>query len=285
MTKLAILAIYWLWGCWERALQLTILIKELGTLQTLTVSATLSQLLGHPDVRMVLVKPQDLRIRNLTFAQAIYEMTVADFRLLASLADIYQKMDKGLEYYARKYSPALVAGVVGTLNNFFLGDGLPLERDFDPSKVRDIQLNDLDLQGLPKRVLARLRHYFNEPFIVENIRLSDEKHANAKLLDDTAEFRILFTVLDVAMPDEQGIYQLQPLHCDIFGRYDAQIYFDFEHIKTDKSKFFGYDDGIYDKRQAYLQMIFDACQDRDGKPLRQALEAVAQTFIYDFWLE
>lgn len=269
--------------------QFRLLISELGTLQFVSLSESLSRLLARPEFGLKTVAYNDLRVRNLTFATEIFEINRVAFGLLASLIEPYQKMDKALDYYARKYSPALVKGVVGDFDDFFGGRALSadLYRQSltDPNIVQTARIEDIDMQALPKQVIGELKHYFNEPFIVENVRLSDEKHVNAKLLDDTAEFRILFTILDVALPDETGIYTRQPLQVDLGGTYDNQIYFSFDHVKTDKAKFLGYDDRMYDKRQDYLQMIFDNAQDRDGKPLRQALEAVAQAFIYDFWLE
>ena len=270
-------------------MQLRILISEWDTIQLITISDSLARLTSRSEFELKSLKPSDLRIRNLEFADDMVEMSLANYRLLATLAPHYDKMDKALDYYARKYSSALVDSVVGNFDNFF--HGLALNRALyqqsldNPDEMYHLSINDIDLADLPKRVIGELRHYFNEPFIIDNVRLSDEQHANAKFADDTAEFRILFTVLDVAMPDEAGIYQRGSLAVDIFGRYDNQIYFDFERVKTDKSKFLGYDDVMYDKRHAYLQMIFDNCQDKDGKPLRQVLEAVAQTYVYDFWLE
>lgn len=269
--------------------QLRILISELGTLHIVAVSESLSWLIARPEFGLRPVEPRDLRVRNLEFASDIVETSREKFGLLVSLADSYQKMDKALDYYARHYSPDLVKGVVGDFDNYFGGRALTehlyQQSLIDPNIIQTVSLDDIDMQVLPKRVISELKHYFNEPFIVENVRLSDEKHANAKLMNDTAEFRILFTVLNVVLPDETGIYTRQPLHVDIGGYYDNQIYFAFDQVKTDKAKFLGYDDLMYDKRQAYLQMIFDNAQDKEGKPLRQALETVAQAFIYDFWLE
>lgn len=245
--------------------------------------------MARPEFALKPLKSTDLRIRNLEFANDMYETSVTAYRLLATLADHYQKMDKAIDYYARKFSPALVNGVVGNFDNFFHGlalqDELYQSTLIYPELLQTASLDDIDLTALPKRVIGELRHYFNEPFIIDNVRLSDEKHANIKYVDDTAEFHILFTVLDVVLPDDKGIYSRQSLNVDIFGRYDNQIYFDFERVQTDKSKFFGYDDLMYEKRHNYLQMIFDACQDKNGTPLRQVLESVAQTFVYDFWLE
>lgn len=255
---------------------LKVLITELGTITQLTISETLSRLLWREGFDIKPIKQSDIRIRNLSDSDDMYEMALSDFRVLATLAEKYQKLDKAIGYYERKFSAGLVNGVVGNFDNLFNG----LATD-----TADNAIATIDVLALPNRVLAALKHYFNEPFIVENVRLSDEKHANIKYVDDTADFRILFTVLDVAMPDDTGQYRLQPLQVDVFGRYDNQIHFDFAQAKTDKGKFLGYDTTLYDKRQLYFQMIFDACQDRQGRPLTQVLEEVAQTFIYDFWLE
>lgn len=270
-------------------MQLKILITEIGRVQEIEISDSLSRLLSRSEFDIRKIESSDMRIRNLEYADEIYEMSTASFRLLAGLSEHYLKMDKAIDYYARNYSLGLVNGVVGNFDDYF--HGIALEEAIyqqslsNPSVIRTATLEDIDMQALPRRVIGELRHYFNEPFIVENVRLSDEKNANVKFVDDTAEFRILFTVLDVALPDENAIYQRQSLEVDIFGRYDNQIYFDFGQVKTDKGKFLGYDDNMYEKRHAYLQMIFATCQDREGKPLRQVLETVAQTFIYDFWLE
>lgn len=260
---------------------LRILIKELGTIQRVDVSETLSRVLDRSGLTLTPIKQTDLRIRNLEFAEDMYEMKLDEFRQLAEIAQHYDKMDKALNYYARHYSPALVHGVVGDIETDYLDASMPV----DVSVIDIIETPLEKVAHLPKRVLSALKHYFNEPFVVQNLRLSEEKHANVKYIDDSAEFRILFTVLDVAIPDEAGHYHRQALDVDIFGRYDSQFSFDFAHAKVEQAKFLGYDDLMYDKRQAYFQMIFNACQTTDGVPLHQALEQVAQTFIYDFWLE
>lgn len=263
---------------------LRILIKELGTIQSVDVSETLSHVLDRSGLTITPVSQTDLRIRNLPFAEDMYEMKLDEFRQLAEIAQHYDKMDKALNYYARHYSQALVHGVVGDIETDYIDAPIPIISG-DGAVGDTLETPLQKVANLPKRVLSVLKHYFNEPFVVQNLRLSDEKHANVKYIDDSAEFRILFTVLDVAIPDEAGHYHYQPLDVDIFGRYDSQFSFDFAHAKIEQAKFFGYDDLMYDKRQTYFQMIFNACQTTDGVPLYQALEQVAQTFIYDFWLE
>lgn len=258
---------------------LYILVKELGSIESLTMTDSLAELLWRGELTLVAVDSRDMRVRNLPFSCEVYETDLASYRKLSELSVSYEKMDKAIAYYQKRYSTKLVNYIIGDMNEIFQS----LQAT---SFGHDVQVVGA-IEAVPNLILQRLKHYFVDKFLIKEVHLSTSQHANIKYIDDTADFRIVFTVLDVALPDEKGFYQRQPLVCDIFGQYKGGYYFDFAQIKTDKDRYFGYDEQLYDNKKSYLELVLSLCQDKDGNSLKNCLEKVAKEFIngFDFYLE
>ncbi|ELA08439.1 hypothetical protein MOMA_07756 [Moraxella macacae 0408225] len=291
-----------------------ILIKELGSFEQLAISESLANFLWRDELGLTAVDSRDVRVRNLEFSYSVYEASIENYRNLAMLAELYHKMDTAIFHYQQRYSVALVNFIVGDIDTMLQGFdkqgsdkqnsneqgfGKP-DSAFDNNSDNFNNFNNfnnnatqateqateaVDIYTLPKLVLQRIKQYFVEPFLITDVKLSEEKHVNIKYIDDTAEFRIIFTVLDVALPDDSEQYQYQPLVIDVFGRYQDKFSFYLDQVKTNKDRYFGYDNALYDKRQAYLNMILSRCKDEQGQDLETALKQVAKEFMYDFWLE
>lgn len=258
---------------------LFILIKELGNIEQLSVTESLANLLWKDEFELEPVDSRDMRVSNLPFGHDVYETRLESYRQLLEVASMYEKMDKAISYYQSRYSAKLVHSITGDVNDILTNlDTLDKPQNEEVADVRTV----------PNLVLQRIKNYFVDNFLIKNVQLSTEKHANIKYVDGTAEFRVVFTVLDVALPDDKGFYQREPLICDVFGRYQAdQIQFDFNQIKTNKDRYFGYDEQLYDKRQAYIGLITARCKDKSGNSLEQCLHKVANEFVhgFDFYLE
>lgn len=259
---------------------LFILIKELGNIEKLSVSDSLADLLWREEFGLEPVDSRDMRVSNLPFGHEVFETYLQNYHNLIELASMYEKMDKAISYYQNRYSTKLVNYVVGDIGALFY------DIDNTPNASHEDKLTDI--KTVPNLVLQRLKQYFVDNFLIKDVALSTEKHANIKYIDDTAEFRIVFTVLDVALPDDKGVYKKSPLTCDVFGRYQANdVQFAFQQMKTDKDRYFGYDEQLYDKRQAYLEFILSHCQDKSGHSLEACLQKIANEFVhgFDFYLE
>lgn len=255
--------------------QLYILIKELGNIEQISVTESLASLLWRAEFGLSSIDSRDMRIRNLPFNYDVYETSLDNYRKLSDLAVSYEKMDKAISHYQNRYSTRLVNYIIGDKNTIIqnLSENLPTGQAM------------IDVETVPTLVFHRLKSYFVDSFLIKDVQLSTEKHANIKYIDDTAEFRIHFTVLDVALPNDKGGYEKTPVVCEIFGRYQQEFRFDFSQIKTDKDRYFGYDEQLYDKRQAYMELIISRCKDKLDESLESCLKKVATEFIYDFYLE
>lgn len=255
-----------------------ILIKELGSIEQLSISDSLSDLLWREELGLTTVDSRDMRVRNLEFSYSVYEASLDKYRNLSELAELYHKMDTAILHYQQRYSLPLV--------NFIVGDVSQMLQGFDNDDTTQVSEQAVvDIQSLPQLVLQRIKQYFVAPFLIKDAKLSEEKHANIKYVDDTAEFRVVFTVLDVALPDDRGQYQRQPLTVDVLGRFQDKFTFYLEQAKTDKDRYFGYDNALYDKRHAYLSMILSRCKDKQGRDLATVLDQIGKEFVYDFWLD
>lgn len=259
---------------------LYILIKELGTIELVSVTDSLAELLWRDEFKLEPIDSRDMRVRNLPFSYDIYEASMESYRRLVELSVSYEKMDKAISYYQSRYSTQLVNHIVGDLDGIFQNLG-NANNGFSDQAI-------IDIESVPNLILQRLKQYFVDSFLIKDIAMSSEKHANVKFIDDTAEFRIVFTVLDVALPNDKGYYEKMPVEFNVFGRYqEERFYFDFVQIKTNKDRYFGYDEQLYDKRHAYIDLIISRCKDKSGNSLEQCLEKVANDFIhgFDFYLE
>lgn len=257
---------------------LYILIKELGVIEQISLTESLANLLWRDELGLTSVDSRDMRVSNLAFSYEMYETNLENYRHLLSLSVAYEKMDKAIAHYQQRYSLKLVNFIVGDISSIFQG------LNSDETMLLDDK-TPVDLDTLPQLVLQRIKQYFVDSFLIKDVKLSEEKHANIKYIDDTAEFHIVFTVLDMAVPNDTGAYERQPVEFDVFGRYQDEFTFYFDQIKTNKDRCFGYDEMLYDKRKEYLELILSRCKDKSGHSLKQALEQVAKEFVYDFWLE
>ncbi|MFW2176304.1 MULTISPECIES: hypothetical protein [unclassified Moraxella] len=265
-------------------LTLHIFIKELGVIEPLTLSMALAGVLPYQELGLSQIDRQDMRISNLSYSYDVYEMSLDSFRQLAEIAESYQKLYKVIEHYQARFSPMLLSALVGSLDNGFMGllttktspNATPPAISWSLDKH---ELSMDELERFPKQALAQLKQYFVEPFLIEKVILSDEPYVNMRYIDGTAEFRILVTIADVALPNAQGVYQLQPLTFNIFGRYDQGFNFNMGALRTDKDRYFLADKTLSDNRSAYLQLMIKNSQDSTGQSFSQLLEVTAKPFV------
>lgn len=252
-----------------------ILLKDNTPLESVEITDEFAHLLRFDQVReqmgLVYIPNNDVRVRNLSAHanQKYFSMSLQDFRHFIVLSSHYQKMKKVITHYSNKFSPKLIDALVGNIDNLYRG---LLSQQNPPTKIT--------VANIPNIVLNQLKYYFFSPFLITSAKLSQGKYDNVKFLDGTAEFRIIFTIADVALPQDKQSYELQSLTFDIFGKYyNNEFIFSEKNVRIDRERLLRYDDELYQNRKAYLHLVLTHAQDEQGNNLQTVLENVAKQFV------